>query len=954
MHQKRIHRLAAAGVFLYALTLYASTVAPTTSLWDSGEFIASAYGLQVMHPPGSPVYMLLGRLFSMFVPAGQVALAVNGLSVLAGALTVLLTYLIIIQFATRWHRQQRAESSAFWTATAGGVLGACTLAVTDSFWFNAVEAEVYALSMFFTALAVWLSLVWSTHVQNEAAAGKNIGWKSDRYLVLIAYVFGLAIGVHLMVLLAYFFIALIFYFTRIEKPDWPFKKRVFGLTAAGIVSVFFFAVIYPGVVIWLPEWAEQSGAPILFMFGLLSLLIAGLFYTQRHGRARVNLALLCLTALLAGYSAYALIPIRSAADPPIDLNDPETTEALVPYLKREQYGLRPLTNSGTFDNRTGTLDPDRNVVLFPRRNFNDPVHLARYARYPSDAAYFWRYQLGHMYARYFLWNFSGRAKDEQDAGWITGLSKRETDTYVYATPSESASRNAYFALPLLLGLLGMGFHFKRDGRRALAVLLLFLATGVGLVLYLNEVPRTPRERDYIYVASYFAFSLWIGLGAVGLLRGGIVSCRRWMRHRRSPAPSNIPASIIGATLAVVLFAAVPLWVLLQNYDDHDRSGRLLAREFAHNMLMSLDENAILFTEGDNDTYPLWYLQEVEGIRRDVRVVNLSLLNAPWYPRQLRDQWAYDAAPLPITLTDEELDAFQGGLWEPATVSLPVDLDRLVEKTEMQISVEDTSGFENPMRWTLQGRPMGEFRVLYPVDRVVLDILAGNAQQGWQRPIYFASTTAPSNQLDLQPYFQREGLAYRVVPIRHEEPFGRIVPDIMLDRLSKFKLSRLDDPGVYYDPSSRGLAGNAYRNTYTLTAATLAEAGRPQEARQLLDAFLDDVPPDTIPLTFYEAYPLTQTYRALGAEERVIELWRYAEPYALQEVQLAGDRQQLQQAIQRVQHIQLSYAQARAFDKAAALGNRLADLLNDDAFRLSPEEFEQFYEEPVPPRNQDTG
>ena len=941
MTDKRRHRLVAASVFGYALVLYGTTVARTTSLWDAGEFIASAHGLQVMHPPGSPVYMLIGRVLSMVAPAAQVALAVNLVSVLASALTVLLTYLIIVELVG-WWQARNGKTAGGPVALVGGVIGACTFAVTDSFWFNAVEAEVYALSMFFTAMAVWLGLRWSVRARAEQASSARSRRKSDRYLVLIAYVFGLAIGVHLMALLAFFFLALLFYFTRIEQPGWSWKKRAGGLAATGIVSALAFAVLYPGVVIWLPDLAQQSGLPVVFLVGVAALVGGGLYYTQRRGLAHANLAVLCLAAILAGSSAYALIPIRSASNPPIDLNDPETTEALVPYLKREQYEKRNLLRGPTFDNRTGQLMPDRNIVFFPRRNsFTDPSYNALYAQYASDGDYFWRYQLGHMYVRYFLWNFAGRAKDEQGSGWITGLSEEETASYVYATPSEAASRNFYFALPLLLGLFGLLYHFRVDARRAMAVMALFLLAGVGLVFYLDEVPRTPRERDYIYVASYFAFSLWIGLGAAGLME---LLTERFR-------------SKIAWALGGLLFLAVPGWMLVQNYDDHDRSGRYVARDFAYNMLMSLDDDAILFTEGDNDTYPLWYLQDVEGVRRDVRVVNLSLLNAPWYPRQLRDQWAYDAAPLPISLSDETLDRLSVVPWTPRTAQLPVRFDGLIEQDEMQISVEDTSGFDDPMQWTLAGRPYGEdLRVLYPVDQVVLDVLAGNARQGWQRPVYFAATTNPASWLGLESYFQREGLAQRIVPIRHDERYGRIVPAIMLDRLAKFRFTRLDDPGVYFDPSSRGLAGSHYRSTYALTATELLEQGRGQDAKRLLDTVLDAVPPDTIPLTFYEAYPLAQTYQALGDDARAVDLWRYAEPYVFYDVQAARSPQRLQLAVQQVQHMQLAYMRARDFDGAAALGHRLADLLSDDAFRLSPAEFERLYEESIrqPARDSATG
>jgi hypothetical protein len=328
----------------------------------------------------------------------------------------------------------------------------------------------------------------------------------------------------------------------------------------------------------------------------------------------------------------------------------------------------------------------------------------------------------------------------------------------------------YYALPLLLGLFGLFFHVRRDWRRALAVAALFLVTGAGLVVYLNEIPATPRERDYIYVASFFAFSLWIGIGAAGVV-GAVAK-----------AVERVKGSLVRpATVAtgLLLLVVVPLWMVIQNYDDHDRTGNQLAHDFAYNLLMSVEQDAVLFTGGDNDTYPLWYLQEVEGVRRDVRVVCLSLLQTPWYMKQLKNQWNREAAPVPSSLSDEQVDAIQPRAWQPQELSLPVDPEQLVAQNEMRLSVEDTSGFEHPMRWRLQGRSYSDdFNVLYPIDQYMLDILLTNARQGWQRPMYFAATSGPADQLDLQPYFQREGLAYRVVPIRHDEPGGRVVPEIM--------------------------------------------------------------------------------------------------------------------------------------------------------------------------------
>ncbi|HEX7070873.1 MAG TPA: DUF2723 domain-containing protein, partial [Rhodothermales bacterium] len=482
MNSRTVDRLVAAVVFLYATTVYLLTVAPTTSFWDSGEFIAIANRLQVSHPPGAPFYMLVGRLFSMFVPTEYVALSVNLVSVFASSFTVLLTHLIIVRLVRIW--QGPAET---WTwadrlsALAGGAIGSLTFAVTDSFWFNAVEAEVYALSMLFTAIVVWLILRWREQAQLEEAAlagGTHpFGLGANRYLILIAYLFGLAIGVHLLNLLAIFFLALIVFFDEFEQPDWTRGRLWLGIALAGVVSAVAFFVIYPGLVQILPDLAGKSGAPIVFMLAVIALVVGAIYYTHKKGMAGANLFALSLAVVLLGYSTYTLIFIRSASDPPIDENDPETTEAIVSYLKREQYGETPLLRGKTYNNRTGTVDEE---TLFPRRHSMQPSHLRVYAQYDSDTEFFWKYQVGHMYLRYFLWNFVGRASDTQDAPAITGILPGEADDYLYQTPSEKASRNVYFALPLILGLAGAAFHFQRDWRRAFAVLVLFLVTGIGI------------------------------------------------------------------------------------------------------------------------------------------------------------------------------------------------------------------------------------------------------------------------------------------------------------------------------------------------------------------------------------------------------------------------------------------------------------------------------------------
>ncbi len=935
MNNKLIDRAVAGIVFLVSLVLYLLTVSPTASFWDAGEFIAIAHGLQVSHPPGAPFYMLVGRLFSMFVPTEYVALSVNLISVLASALTVLLTHLIIVRLTRQWlgHPDEWTPPQRI-IALVGGAVGALTFAVTDSFWFNAVEAEVYALSMFFTAIVVWLIMKWSEQAEQEEislAGGQNpFGLAANRYLILIAYMFGLAIGVHLLNLLAVFFVALIVFFQEFERPDWTRGRLWTGIVVAGIVSSVAFLIIYPGIIQFLPDLAGKSGAPILFIVAFVALVVFSLYYTQKQRMQIANLVVLCVTMVLIGYSTYALIFIRSAADPPIDENDPETAEAIVSYLKREQYGSTPLFSGVSFNNRTGRIDDEK---LFPRRYSSAPEHTRIYAQYDSDMEFFWKYQVGHMYIRYFLWNFVGKASDVQDSPAISGLIPGETKEILYRTPSERESRNAYYALPLLLGLIGAGFHFMKDWRRAFSVLVLFLVTGVGIIVYLNQTPMQPRERDYSYVASFFAFSLWIGIGASGILQLVLEGLQKAGRFERGKL------AILAVTGAII-YLAVPFHMTVENYFDHDRSGNYVAPEYAYNMLMSLDENAVIFTNGDNDTFPLWYLQEVEGIRTDVRVVNLSLLNTPWYIKQLKNQWSHESPPVPISLTDAQIDQLGPIGYRPQEVSLPVNREAILGGSEVPVALEDTARMVSPMTWRLEGRPYNaEMNWLHVSDQVSLDILRTNAEQNWQRPIYFAVTVSRDGQLDLQNYFQLEGQAWRVVPVRHDSPLGRVVPSITLERLKKFKFTNLDNPNVYFDENIRRMVDN-YRNIFAHTADELSAMGRRAEAVELLDNLLTAVPFETIPGDERSYLYLARAYEAAGNREKVIELWKGVEPVILHRLAFARSSREIEQSAQFVQMIRYAYMDAGDFDAASAFSDKLADVLGNDSLRKTPQELQQ--------------
>ena len=863
---KTTNKYLALLTFIVSLVIYTMTMAPTASFWDAGEFIAVAHGLQVNHPPGAPFYSLVGRIFSMFMPSGYVALSINFISALTSALTIMLLYLIVVRLVREWKGDPNAMDLMDKLGMYGGALiGALTFAVTDTFWFSAAEAEVYAMSMFFTAIVVWLALKWSENYDEPY---------SERWLVLIAYLFGLAIGVHLLNLLALFFVALIIYF-KFREFEWK------SFLLMGLGAVIAFLSIYPFTIQNIPTIANSINdatygliGPLTFIFLFMAAVAYAVYYTHKNKMRMANIISLCYAMILIGFSSYSVIMIRSIADPPIDENDPETTEAFISYLKREQYGATPILKGNNFNERTGQIDRN-NEELFPRRYSPDPRHLDYYARYSSDLDFFWNYQVNHMYIRYFNWNFIGREADIQDAGWRSGIKEP-------AYPDNKAS-NAYFFIPFLLGLFGMIYHFSNDWKRAFSVLALFIVTGLAIIVLLNQPPYQPRERDYAYVGSFFAFSIWIGLGVTGIIE----LLKKYANNKFAAY----------GTLGILLLAS-PVWMGYQNWDDHDRSNRYVAPDYARNLLESTAPHSILFTNGDNDTFPLWYLQEVEGVRTDVRIVCLSLLNTDWYIKQLRDQWSHESAPLPISLSDEEVERVTSGItqWQPRNIDISVDKDMLKEafsgdpQYKEKIGVKpDTSlailqngiDFEMPVdslddvvSWRLNGRLYGQDQqgnnvyYLQVQDRLILDILQTN---NWLRPVYFANTVSSTSQLGLRKYFRTEGKAYRVVP----KDFGTgredyIDVDIMTDRLKRFQFREWDNPDVYFDENIRRMLSN-YRFNFMGLAQKYRELGMPDSAAYWLKWGEERVPfrPDETNESIKLLYAVR--YAQIGAEEDAARL-----------------------------------------------------------------------------------
>lgn len=902
------------GVFIVALVVYLLTLEPTVSLWDCGEFIATAFRLQVGHPPGAPLFLLLGRFAMLFAPSTEyAALAMNALSALASAFTILFLFWTISHLARRAICGSNAPTPGQQIALLGAAaVGALAYTFSDSFWFSAVEAEVYALSSFFTAVVVWAMLKWEEQADTPHSA---------RWIVLIAYLMGLSIGVHLLNLLTIPALTIIFYYRRYPFSGW-------GIVKALLVSVALLTIVLYGVIPGLPKaagWFEllfvnvlglpvQSGA-ISFFILFIAVLIIAIWHTQRKKKPVLNTISLALFVMVLGYSSYASIIIRSAANPPINENRPSNVFALQSYLNREQYGNRPLlygpyysapviSQKDTYSwiERNGkyekiasgvklTYDP-RFETIFPRMYSWQDQHINEYiawagkpkntlatpnpkgemenVKLPSfgeNLKFFFTYQFWHMYWRYFLWNFAGRQDDYHNPNGqmlhgnaLTGvtpidaiaLGKRSEIT---DEMKEQPAYNRFFMLPLLLGIAGLLFQVKRNSKNAFVVALLFILTGVAIVVYLNQTPIQPRERDYSYAGSFYAFAIWIGFAVLWLTQ----LLQKYLK----------PTAAASTATAALLF--IPVLMAAQGWDDHNRSNRYHARSYAYNYLNSCAPNAILFTVGDNDTFPLWYLQEVEGIRRDVRVCNLSLLGIDWYV-DLMKRKTYQSDPLPITMESEKytqgcrdiiyiINQLQG-LYELKDVMDFVASDDQLLKTPGQppisyipcrqiviptdkktllrtgtIRPQDTANIGSHIAFSLPGNHIGKSGM------IVLEIIARN---NWERPIYFTSI---DNQytLGLSNYMQLEGFAYRLVPIRTEAPniteTGRILTDTLYNRLmNQFDWKNMGNPDqfVSYDVK-RNVQVADTRNLFMRLAHKLLEEGDDERCFEVIKKSLRLMP-----------------------------------------------------------------------------------------------------------------
>ena len=906
MNFQKLNNITGWIIGLVSCAVYVLTMEPTGSLWDTGEFISCAYKLGIPHPPGAPLFIMLGRLFKLFTP-GDAAIGVNLLSALSSGFTIMFLFWTITHFGRRLVQKDNEElqGNQLFSVMAAGVVGSLAYTFSDSFWFSAVEGEVYALSSFFTAVVFWMILKWD-HEDAKAGDDDRKRTFAERWIVLIFFIMGLSIGVHLLNLLTLPAIVMVYYFRR-------YKPTLKGGIVAFLIGCIITGVVQKAVIQWSISsagWFDRLfvnsfGLPFFSGFIFFFVLVAGLIwlglrYAKQNQWRFLRLGLWSFAFMLIGFSTYVTTMIRANANPGIDMNDVNNPMALVSYLSREQYGDVPLLKGQKFTaeaeeyadegdayQRVGdryevtgqkrkAVYPADQTMMFPRvwDASNDQGHADYYAQFLGIGKYqdrqtgkisferdpdmadnfkfFFGYQVNIMYFRYFMWNFAGKQNDVQGLGerrngnWISGISPLDNarlgnQKLMPDSLKNSPANNKYYLLPFILGILGVVFQYNKNKKDALIVGLLFFFTGLAIVLYLNQAGPQPRERDYAYVGSFYAFAIWIGLG--------FFQVKEWLEKLIKGAAGSYAA-------AALCFLAVPFLMAVQNWDDHDRSKKTIAPDLATNYLESCAPNAILFTVGDNDTYPLWYAQEVKGIRPDIRVINTSLLGTDWYINQLRYK-VNNSDPIDVIWNEEQIAG------EKRNVAYHIPLSQTdTAYYDLYTMMKDQVGsdVENKMYRSQGGEMLNYFfsqRFKVPVDAnvvrqngtvtakdsvvnelrfqvgksylfkndaAILNIIAAN---NWKRPIYF---TQPY-QLGFDDYLRQDGLTYRLVPVANAR--GTANMDWMFDKImNKFKYGSADKNNVYFDEENRRHMVNI-RNAHTMLAMNLIAAGRKDDAKKVL-------------------------------------------------------------------------------------------------------------------------
>ncbi|MEI6575855.1 MAG: DUF2723 domain-containing protein [Bacteroidota bacterium] len=947
---QRINNITGWIVFLMASTVFLLTVEPTASWWDCGEYISTSYKLMVGHPPGAPLFQMIGRFFSLFAfgDTSKVALMVNISSALSSGFAVLFLFWTITMFAKKIIlKSGELTESKTWAIMGSGVVGAMAFAFSDSFWFSAVEGEVYAMSAFFTAIVFWAMMKWEANVDEK---------HSLRWIILIFFLVGLSIGVHLLNLLTIPAMAFIYYFKKYK----PTKK---GIAIAGILGVAVLAFVMNFII---PQIVNLSGqfeiffvnsfglpfntGTLIYFLILAAGIIFGLYITHKKQKVLANTLILAFTFILIGYSSFAMLVIRSNSNPPIDENDPENAVSLLSYLNREQYGTWPLLKGQYYnapmvdyedgnpvydrDNKSGKYiivddrkqsEPvydERFTTVFPRmwsnqkqshitayKNWGGEGGIAESIRKPNgetateyrptmgqNLTFFFKYQVGHMFFRYIMWNFVGRQNDIEGYGgiengnWISGIpfidDARLGAQEKLPSSMENAARNKFFFLPLILGLIGLFYHINRHSHDSLIIGLLFFMTGLAIIIYLNQTPYQPRERDYSYAGSTYAFAMWIGLGVLALWE--------WL----SKYMKKIDPKYVAALVSIVCLLLVPGIMGQQGWDDHDRSGKTACRDFAENYLNSCAPNAVLITNGDNDTFPLWYAQEVEGVRTDVRVVNFMLASGDWYIKQLFRK-AYNSDPLPFTIpvekynkgTNEYIPFYDRGIQDTIELKKVIDFvnsDSEDAKVSLQngkripfiptkqfkitvdvaaviksglIPAELTTKVQSEIIWTMKKN------YLLKNDLMLLDFIATS---NFKRPLYFANPSSVDDFLDIDKYCHLEGIVFKFMPVLVDD-YMQGMGGITYDKncydllMNKAKWGNLASPHVTVDRETNRNS-NIPKNNFLRLAQRLTEENKMDSAIKVLDRCQEVFPNNKITYDYYMIQFVDIYYKAKAMDK----------------------------------------------------------------------------------------
>ncbi len=961
---KRINFMMGWLTFAISAIVYFLTMEPSASLWDCGEFISTSYKMQIGHPPGAPLFMMINRLFSMFaLDTSYVAATINFVSVIASALTIMFLYWTIAHLALKLIGKTRetALPKDALLVYGSAFVGAMAYAFTDTFWFSAVEGEVYAQSSLFTAMVVWAMLKW----ENESDKVY-----SSRWLILISYLMGLSIGVHLLNLLTIPALVMVYHYKNSTKRNALSWWKAFGVSV--IILAFVLFLIIPKTV-ELGAWVDRFFANslgtgkniglVFYCLTLLGLFAFGVYYTHKKQKHILNTMILCLGVLLVGFGTYASVIIRSSQNPPLNSNQPDDAYSLVKFLNREQYGYTPLLwgqyyssplvnyeqkTVWNFDEKQNkyvsgteidykTLEYAPGTSTFFPRMYSD-THASQYGEwvdikgktvrynnknivvptFAENLEFFFKYQVNYMYWRYFLWNFVGRQNDNQGDGsslngnWISGIEFIDqlyvgTSNDLPSELKENKSRNTYFFLPFLLGLAGLVYQLSKNRDDFVIVTLLFLMTGLAIILYLNQKPSEARERDYAYAGSFYAFSIWIGLGVF------------WLQSILSKFIKNIRTSQIAA---IVIAMIVPTVLLAQNWDDHDRSHRYVAPDFGKNYLESCLPNTVLMPYGDNDTFGPWYAQEVEGVRTDVRICNLSYIQSNWYAIQMKYKFN-ESLPIRFTIPErvygsedhnflpvvplkddfiplkEALDFI--AIDSPAKKNLIKSIGFRNENVEIFpankiaipvnkqnalkagiITEKDLPNVVDTIYVTLKKESLGRPEYL------LLDMIATS---DWSRPISFTQFTYGVGEIGLSDYLQFDGFTYRLVPIKTSNKqlkVGQINSEYLYDVvMNKFSYGNISDPRVHLDIfNANYIKSVQLRAIFARLAIKLVEEGKMDKAKEVMARSLKEIPFEQIGHDYFT--PITvEALHLVGDSENAQKILEGGVDYCMQYMNYIG-------------------------------------------------------------------